>query len=641
MPIEFAPPAANLQGFNVPPPQSTDPLQTIAQIGQLRNQNLQQQGLQQELALGGIKTQQAQEDLADQQKLRQTYSKWSQSKNPNLDDLITQAGQAGVGPRTLIPLQQSITEQRLKLAGAKEAEFKNTASAQAQTTQGLNAVASVPADQPDQRAAAWQTERGKLISGGFATPGDIPETYPGDQAFEELRHHNRTQDQEIAIAREQREATSSAATTAGTQATTEETKLKTVAATRVQLLADLRAAPKDPITGTPVPAAWASIISNPAYKGLNLPGQPPSKATMTDLVESTIPEKDLPEYRIKQAEADAIKAYAATSPQQLEAQVDSIMPPSDPMNAPTKALLKAAISRGDFKGVQSIFRDAYDQRGRVQVAKETAQNRQNITIQGLGSVDQPSTMAQMIANYQVPLQTALARTPPAARNALLDQVKSLNPQFQEQNYQAYQKTENDATSGKLAESSRALNTMMGHLGTLNQAADALNNGDIQILNRIANTIGVQTGSTAKTTYDTILHRLGPEVTKAYVAGGGTSGERGTNEEDFGSSLGGNQIKQNIGISAYLADSLIKANQEQYNRGTYGRGGQKLMSDEAEATRQRLLQQVPANLRGRGAAAQQGGGMQYTQQRRNPVTKHVIGLGTDNKWHDVQTGAVIQ
>ena len=46
MPIEFAPPSPNVQPFNVTPPQYTDPLQTLAQMGQLRTQGLQQQTAQ-------------------------------------------------------------------------------------------------------------------------------------------------------------------------------------------------------------------------------------------------------------------------------------------------------------------------------------------------------------------------------------------------------------------------------------------------------------------------------------------------------------------------------------------------------------------------------------------------------------------
>jgi len=40
----------------------------------------------------------------------------------------------------------------------------------------------------------------------------------------------------------------------------------------------------------------------------------------------------------------------------------------------------------------------------------------------------------------------------------------------------------------------------------------------------------------------------------------------TNEEDFSSHLSPDQIKQNIGVSALLADSKVKALQDQYQRG---------------------------------------------------------------------------
>ena len=172
------------------------------------------------------------------------------------------------------------------------------------------------------------------------------------------------------------------------------------------------------------------------------------------------------------------------------------------------------------------------------------------------------------------------------------EVMRINPKYQQSQYPIFQDTEKAFTSGTPATKANALNTMIGHLGVLDQAADALNNGDIQILNRLGNAIGVQVGKTPVTTYDAIVHRLAPEITSAYVTSGGTAGERGVNESDFDSKLGPQQIKSNIGVSAQLADSKIKALQDQYQRGTYGRGQQKLISDEAETARQRLAGQSP-------------------------------------------------
>ncbi|MGI8743684.1 MAG: hypothetical protein ACR2NN_14140 [Bryobacteraceae bacterium] len=44
---------------------------------------------------------------------------------------------------------------------------------------------------------------------------------------------------------------------------------------------------------------------------------------------------------------------------------------------------------------------------------------------------------------------------------LMKQVMAVNPDYRTQNFPAYQKTENDATTGKIATSANALNTMMG------------------------------------------------------------------------------------------------------------------------------------------------------------------------------------
>jgi hypothetical protein len=198
--------------------------------------------------------------------------------------------------------------------------------------------------------------------------------------------------------------------------------------------------------------------------------------------------------------------------------------------------------------------------------------------------------AQMIANYQTqPLNGFVMRSPEG--RAIMARVKEINPDYHAEYYNNFNKTESDATTGKIGTSANALNTMMGHLSVLNDASEALRNNNVQVLNRLANAIGVQFGRDPVTTYKTIVHRIGPEVTKAYIASGGSMGERGTNEEDFDPKLSPDQIKNNIGISAVLADSKIKALQDQYQRGTYGRGQQKLISEEANAARQRLAGQA--------------------------------------------------
>jgi hypothetical protein len=215
-----------------------------------------------------------------------------------------------------------------------------------------------------------------------------------------------------------------------------------------------------------------------------------------------------------------------------------------------------------------------------------------------GSVEAPSTTAQLVADYKMDIAKALPyRATPEQREAFMKQVRAVNPNFDQSRYAIANKTEQDAITGRIGTQANALNTMMGHLGVLQQAALDLNNGDVQALNQIANSFGVATGSTPVTTFRTIVHRIGPEIGKAYVAGGGTAAERGVNEEDFADNKSPQQIMEAIGISASLADSKIKALQKQYLDGTGSRGKLKLLTDESEGIRQHLLQNVKPSLGG--------------------------------------------
>lgn len=221
---------------------------------------------------------------------------------------------------------------------------------------------------------------------------------------------------------------------------------------------------------------------------------------------------------------------------------------------------------------------------------EYAKVSQRPPIIQINTNEPPGAAAEMVANYQTPWNNAIARMGPADKEAFAQQVKKLNPDFQASNFNTYMKTENDFTSGLEGRRANALNTMMGHLDVLDQASDALKNGDIQILNRIGNMFSVQVGNDPVTTYKAIIHRLSPEIATAYVNAGGTGAERGVHESDFDPGLGIKQIKANIGVSALLADSKVKALQDQYARGTFGKGKQKLLTEEAERARHRLSSQ---------------------------------------------------
>jgi hypothetical protein len=144
---------------------------------------------------------------------------------------------------------------------------------------------------------------------------------------------------------------------------------------------------------------------------------------------------------------------------------------------------------------------------------------------------------------------------------IMQKVYAIDPQFNEQRAQLRK----EYTTGKRAGEINAINTAMGHVGILGDAITSLQNGDIVALNAIANTYGLQVGKDPITTFKTIVHRVGPEIAKAYIGAGGSAGERGSDEKDFSPDLAPNQLKGNVSITAKLLRSKIAAMENQWNQ----------------------------------------------------------------------------
>ncbi|MCU1338848.1 MAG: hypothetical protein JWO19_4429 [Bryobacterales bacterium] len=149
---------------------------------------------------------------------------------------------------------------------------------------------------------------------------------------------------------------------------------------------------------------------------------------------------------------------------------------------------------------------------------------------------------------------------------LLALVAQKYPDFDQTSYVAKNKIVQSYTSGPESKSINAINTAMGHAGELGDAIDALNNtqyGD-KFLRGLAEKLGVEVGKDKVTTFNTIVHRLSPEITAAYVQGGGGEREREASAKDFDPALGDKQLRSNLGETIKLLRSKIEAQEQQWN-----------------------------------------------------------------------------
>lgn len=159
------------------------------------------------------------------------------------------------------------------------------------------------------------------------------------------------------------------------------------------------------------------------------------------------------------------------------------------------------------------------------------------------SITQRGPVGQAINAWVAELDPQHDATTFGARNAILRQYAK------------------DANTGELG----AINTSLGHLGDLYDASKGLSQQSLPILHNIASRVGAAVGSDAETTYMNILHKVGPELTKAYLASGGSVGERGSTEDDFGLNKGIKQIQSNIFESANLLNSKLASKRNDWEK----------------------------------------------------------------------------
>jgi hypothetical protein len=109
-----------------------------------------------------------------------------------------------------------------------------------------------------------------------------------------------------------------------------------------------------------------------------------------------------------------------------------------------------------------------------------------------------------------------------------------------QNRAAEQQTLKSFSGGIEGRSVRAMNTATDHLFTLQEAADALNNGNVRLFNDIGNKINKEIGVAAPVTFDGVKKIVAGEIVKATTGSAGALGDR---EEVQASIMAANSPKQ--------------------------------------------------------------------------------------------------
>jgi hypothetical protein len=179
-----------------------------------------------------------------------------------------------------------------------------------------------------------------------------------------------------------------------------------------------------------------------------------------------------------------------------------------------------------------------------------------------GGNGQPNAMAAAVANGQMKLSDVISpRTPMSVKQQFISEVQKINPNFDSSTYAIETKAAEKATSGQWADTRLAYNTALDHSQLLMQAAQALQNGNVQALNSLKNKFGTAFGSTGPITFNAIANAYNHEVTSVVAKGHMTDKE----VETGGASLPGNASLPQIQSVVGAYNSLMKSKRDELDK----------------------------------------------------------------------------
>lgn len=180
----------------------------------------------------------------------------------------------------------------------------------------------------------------------------------------------------------------------------------------------------------------------------------------------------------------------------------------------------------------------------------------------------PASRAALIQGYadgRIPIPSSFALGKPAWEKVLAD-LTQYDPQFDAINYQSRYRTRQDFTSGKSAQNITSFNTAIGHLGTLQQAAEGLENSWSPMYNTVANLVESAKGDPRVVQFNTAKQAVADELTRAFRGTGGNVSDIKDWEKNLNDANSPTQLRAAVQQAVNLLGSRINAVGEQYRRG---------------------------------------------------------------------------
>jgi hypothetical protein len=151
----------------------------------------------------------------------------------------------------------------------------------------------------------------------------------------------------------------------------------------------------------------------------------------------------------------------------------------------------------------------------------------------------------------------------AQRQQMLEMVNQYDPDFDQTQFAARSSTRRDFSSGQAAKNITAINTAIGHIGTMDELASALGNKDLKLANSIVNRIATETGNPSVNNYSLAKTAVSDEMMRVFRQVGASDTEAARWEKAFDAANSPAQMKGAMRTAATLLNSRVQALGDQW------------------------------------------------------------------------------
>ncbi len=177
-----------------------------------------------------------------------------------------------------------------------------------------------------------------------------------------------------------------------------------------------------------------------------------------------------------------------------------------------------------------------------------------------------NTVVNDIGTYRQPPPSSYAMYKPE-NIRIMAMVAQKFPGYDSTQYPAKSAAVKAFDTGTQGNTVRSIDTSALHIGTLVPLIKALNNGDSQTANTLANQFSQQFGGAAPTNFDAAKRIVGAEITKAILGGAGALADREELQADFSSANSPAQLMGVVQSLQHLLSGQLVSLQQQFTSST--------------------------------------------------------------------------